>query len=119
MPRKKNPKLILRTRRTKGQIAAIGRALENNRNCSDLLQLITAARGAIIGLMAALPEGHSFHVLDPQQEPLRRTCSPPMNSSTWCAPTSSERHGCRLNVCPKMKSGQPGAPEAVLENPPG
>jgi len=63
------PKLILRTRRIKGQIAAIERALENDQDCSDLLQLITAARGAMNGLMAELLEGHiRFHVLDPQQK---------------------------------------------------
>jgi FrmR/RcnR family transcriptional regulator, repressor of frmRAB operon len=63
------PKLIVRTRRIKGQIAAIERALENDQDCSDLLQLITAARGAMNGLMAELLEGHiRFHVLDPQQK---------------------------------------------------
>lgn len=63
------PKLILRTRRIKGQVAAIERALENDEDCSDLLQLITAARGAMNGLMAELLEGHiRFHVLDPQQK---------------------------------------------------
>jgi len=59
------PKLILRIRRIKGQIAAIERALENDEGCSDLLQLITAARGAMNGLMAELLEGHiRFHVID-------------------------------------------------------
>ncbi len=37
--------------------------------CSDLLQLITAARGAMNGLMAELLEGHiRFQVLDPGQK---------------------------------------------------
>ncbi len=63
------PKLILRIRRIKGQIAAIERALENDEECSDLLQLITAARGAMNGLMAELLEGHiRFHVIDPKQK---------------------------------------------------
>ena len=62
------PKLILRIRRIKGQIAAIERALENDDDCSNILQLITAARGAMNGLMAELLEGHiRFHVLDPKQ----------------------------------------------------
>jgi DNA-binding FrmR family transcriptional regulator len=64
------PKLILRVRRIKGQIAAIERALENNEECSDLLQMITAARGAMNGLMAELLEGHvRFHVLDQKKNP--------------------------------------------------
>jgi len=64
------PKLILRVRRIKGQIAAIERALDHDQDCSDLLQLITAARGAMNGLMAELLEGHiRFHVLDPRENP--------------------------------------------------
>jgi FrmR/RcnR family transcriptional regulator, repressor of frmRAB operon len=62
------PKLILRIKRIKGQIAAIERALEADEDCSDVLQLITAARGAMNGLMAELLEGHiRFHVLDPKK----------------------------------------------------
>ena len=62
------PKLILRIKRIKGQIAAIERALEADQDCSDVLQLITAARGAMNGLMAELLEGHiRFHVIDPKK----------------------------------------------------
>ena len=62
------PKLILRIKRIKGQIAAIERALEADEDCSDVLQLITAARGAMNGLMAELLEGHiRFHVINPKQ----------------------------------------------------
>jgi DNA-binding FrmR family transcriptional regulator len=62
-------KLVLRIRRIKGQIAAIERALASDTDCSDLLQLIAAARGAMNGLMAELLEGHiRFHVLDPKQK---------------------------------------------------
>jgi FrmR/RcnR family transcriptional regulator, repressor of frmRAB operon len=62
------PKLILRIKRIKGQIAAIERALESNQDCSDILQLITAARGAMNGLMAEQLEGHiRFHVINPKQ----------------------------------------------------
>lgn len=62
------PKLILRIKRIKGQIAAIERALEADQDCSDVLQLITAARGAMNGLMAELLEGHiRFHVINSKQ----------------------------------------------------
>ena len=47
-------KLVLRIRRIKGQIAAIERALESDTDCSDLLQLIAAARGAMNGLMGRI-----------------------------------------------------------------
>jgi DNA-binding FrmR family transcriptional regulator len=63
-------KLNLRVRRIRGQIEAIERALENDQDCSDVLQLITAARGAMNGLMVELVEDHvRFHVLDPSRKP--------------------------------------------------
>jgi FrmR/RcnR family transcriptional regulator, repressor of frmRAB operon len=63
-------KQILRVRRIRGQIEALERALTNEVECSDVLQLITAARGALNGLMAELVEDHvRFHVLDPKQKP--------------------------------------------------
>jgi DNA-binding FrmR family transcriptional regulator len=63
-------KLSLRVRRIRGQIDAIERALEEEKDCSDILQLITAARGAMNGLMAELLEDHvRFHVLDPERKP--------------------------------------------------
>ena len=63
-------KLGLRVRRIRGQIDAIERALEEEKDCSDVLQLITAARGAMNGLMAELLEDHvRFHVLDPARKP--------------------------------------------------
>lgn len=63
-------KLVLRVRRIRGQIEALERALIGESECSDVLQLITAARGALNGLMAELVEDHvRFHVLDPKQKP--------------------------------------------------
>lgn len=64
-------KLVLRVRRIRGQIEAIERALaEDEKDCGDVLQMITAARGAMNGLMAELVEDHvRFHVLDPARKP--------------------------------------------------
>jgi DNA-binding FrmR family transcriptional regulator len=39
--------LVNRVRRLRGQVDAIERALDGEASCSDLLQSITAARGAI------------------------------------------------------------------------
>jgi FrmR/RcnR family transcriptional regulator, repressor of frmRAB operon len=62
-------KLRLRVRRIRGQIDAIERALTEEKDCGDVLQLITAARGAMNGLMAELLEDHvRFHVLDPARK---------------------------------------------------
>jgi DNA-binding FrmR family transcriptional regulator len=63
-------KLVLRIRRIRGQIEAVERALTMDQDCSDVLQMITAARGALNGLMAELVEDHvRFHVIDPKQKP--------------------------------------------------
>lgn len=63
-------KLSLRVRRIRGQIDAIERALGEEQDCGDILHLITAARGAMNGLMAELLEDHvRFHVLDPGRKP--------------------------------------------------
>jgi FrmR/RcnR family transcriptional regulator, repressor of frmRAB operon len=50
--------LVNRVRRLRGQVDAIERALDSEASCSDLLQRITAARGAINGLMAEVLEEH-------------------------------------------------------------
>jgi DNA-binding FrmR family transcriptional regulator len=63
-------KLKLRVKRIRGQIDAMERALDDGKNCGDILQLITAARGAMNGLMAELLEDHvKFHVLDGSRKP--------------------------------------------------
>jgi FrmR/RcnR family transcriptional regulator, repressor of frmRAB operon len=58
--------LVNRTRRLRGQVDAIERALDGEASCSDLLQRITAARGAINGLMAEVLEEHvREYLVDP------------------------------------------------------
>ncbi len=67
---KEKEKLILRIRRIRGQVEAVERALTDEHNCSDVLRQISAARGAMNGLMAELLEDHvRFHVLDPKRKP--------------------------------------------------
>jgi DNA-binding FrmR family transcriptional regulator len=67
---KEKEKLRLRVRRIRGQIDAVERALAEEKDCGDVLQLITAARGAMNGLMAELLEDHvRFHVLDAARKP--------------------------------------------------
>ena len=61
-------KLVIRVRRIRGQVEAIERALAEEHECADILQLVAACRGALNGLMAELIEGHVwFHVLDPNR----------------------------------------------------
>jgi DNA-binding FrmR family transcriptional regulator len=56
-------KLLNRIRRIQGQLHAVEKALEEERECSLVLQTIAASRGAINGLMAEILEGHIRFVL--------------------------------------------------------
>lgn len=59
-------KLLNRARRIRGQVEAVERALEQEIGCADVLQLITAARGAINGLMGEVIEDHiRMNLIDP------------------------------------------------------
>lgn len=51
-------KLLDRTRRIAGQVAAIERQLQGDADCSETLQLVASVRGAVGGLMDELIEGH-------------------------------------------------------------
>ena len=51
-------KLLNRVRRIRGQVEALERALEGERECGEVLRLIAAARGAMDSLMAEVLEGH-------------------------------------------------------------
>jgi DNA-binding FrmR family transcriptional regulator len=63
---KDKTKLLSRVRRIRGQVEAIERALDKEHECSSVLQLMAACRGALNGLMAEVMEGHiRFHVLSP------------------------------------------------------
>ena len=63
-------KLLNRVRRIRGQLNAIERDLESERDCTETLQTIAACRGAMDGLMAQVMEGHiRLHVLDPHTTP--------------------------------------------------
>lgn len=55
---KSKKQLLTRVRRIKGQTEALERALEQETDCSAVLQQIAAIRGAVNGLMAEVLEGH-------------------------------------------------------------
>jgi len=58
-------KLINRVRRIRGQIDAVERALVGEMECGQVLQRISACRGAIDGLLAEVLEDHvRFHVIN-------------------------------------------------------
>lgn len=51
-------RLIARTRRIRGQVEALERALDAEKGCAEVLHQIAAIRGAVQGLMAEVMEGH-------------------------------------------------------------
>ena len=50
--------LLTRTKKIVGQLEAVGRALDQDEPCSEVLQRLAAARGAINSLMGELMEDH-------------------------------------------------------------
>jgi DNA-binding FrmR family transcriptional regulator len=66
----KQSKLLARVRRVKGQVEAVERALEEERECYDVLRLISSIRGAVNGLTAEVMEDHiRNHVVNPDVDP--------------------------------------------------
>lgn len=62
--------LLLRAKRIQGQVEALVRALNEERDCSEVLQIMSAARGAMNSLMAEMLEGHiRGHVLNGKHKP--------------------------------------------------
>ena len=60
-------KLVARVRRIAGQLGAIERAIESDTDCSQILQQVAAARGAMGGLLEELIEDHlRHHVAHPE-----------------------------------------------------
>jgi FrmR/RcnR family transcriptional regulator, repressor of frmRAB operon len=56
-------KLLARSRRIRGQIEAIERALDSNEGCDTIMHQIAACRGALAGLMVEVVEDHVRHHL--------------------------------------------------------
>lgn len=62
-------KLVARVRRIRGQIEGVERAILEEKGCYEVLQTVTAARGALNSLVAEMVEDHvRFHVLDPDEK---------------------------------------------------
>lgn len=58
-------KLLHRVRRLRGQVEAVERLLEGEKDCSEILQQIAACRGSINSLMSEVLEGHiRFHLVE-------------------------------------------------------
>ncbi len=63
---KERAKLLNRLRRIRGQIEAIERAVEEEKECAKVLQQATSCRGAMDGFIAEVIEDHiREHMIDP------------------------------------------------------
>jgi DNA-binding FrmR family transcriptional regulator len=63
-------KLLNRIRKLNGQVEAIERALEADAGCTEIMRLLTTARGAINGIMAEVVEDHiQLHMIDEDRKP--------------------------------------------------
>ena len=63
---KEKRKLLMRLRRIRGQLDAVERRIEEDANCSAILQQATACRGALDGFIAEVIEDHILeHMVDP------------------------------------------------------
>jgi len=61
---------LARARRIRGQVEAIERALGSEAGCDTVMHLISAARGAMSGLMAEVVEDHvRMHLVDSNRHP--------------------------------------------------
>ena len=54
-------KLLDRIKRIRGQLNGIEKAVEEERDCGDVLLTLAACRGALNSLMAEILEGHVRH----------------------------------------------------------
>lgn len=62
--------LLTRVKKIAGQVEGIGRMIENNRECPDILHTITAVHSALRALEAKLLEDHVRHcVTDAASDP--------------------------------------------------
>lgn len=59
--------LLKRTRRLRGQLEAVERAIEHGADCGAVLQQLAAVRGAANGLMAEVLEEHLREHVTPKR----------------------------------------------------
>lgn len=70
---KEKRKLVNRLSRLRGQVEAMRVALEDDAQCTALLQQATACRGALDGFIATVIEHHiRQHLVDPKQSDSNR-----------------------------------------------
>ena len=67
---KERKRISTRIRRIKGQLEAVERALDEEKECFAILQTLSACRGALNGLMGELLEEHiKHHIMHEPESP--------------------------------------------------
>lgn len=51
-------KILARVNRIKGQLDAFSKAIDSEKDCYEVMQLLASCRGALNGLMGEMVEGH-------------------------------------------------------------
>ena len=51
-------KILARVNRIKGQLEAFSKAIDNEQDCYQVMQLLASVRGALNGLTSEIVEGH-------------------------------------------------------------
>lgn len=64
VPQEVKTDLLVRLRRTEGQVRGIQRMIEENRDCQEVLQQLSAARAALLNASASLARHYALQCLD-------------------------------------------------------
>jgi DNA-binding FrmR family transcriptional regulator len=64
LPRAVKTDLLVRLRRTEGQVRGIQRMVEENRDCQEVLQQLSAVRAALLTASASLARHYALQCLD-------------------------------------------------------
>ncbi len=69
--RENEKKIITRIRKIKGQLDAVEKGISSGKDCSSILQTLSACRGAMNGLMGELIEDHiKEHIMQDSNHPV-------------------------------------------------
>jgi DNA-binding FrmR family transcriptional regulator len=67
--KKEKVKLLNRVNRIRGQFAALAQAIEAEKDCTEVLHILSAVRGGLNSLTAEMLDGHVLHhVLGPRRK---------------------------------------------------
>jgi DNA-binding FrmR family transcriptional regulator len=72
VPEEVKTDLLVRLRRTEGQVRGIQRMIEENRDCQEVLQQLSAARAALLHASASLARHYALQCLEDMETGLQR-----------------------------------------------